>query len=189
MGKSGSGKDTIFNKLCENTTLKPITSYTTRPKRHNEENGREYYFINEEQLKKYREEGQLIEERVYYTVNGPWHYATVNDGQFDLEQYSILIGTLEMYNALVDYFGKEKVIPIYIHIDEETRKERLEIRESKQKNPNYKEIYRRIEADNKDFSKENLDKAGIQTYYKNDDLDTCIEQILSTIYKVIEEAN
>jgi guanylate kinase len=48
MGKSSSGKDTIFRKLLqqENLQLKPIILYTTRPIRKNEKQGREYHFTN-----------------------------------------------------------------------------------------------------------------------------------------------
>ena len=52
MGKSSSGKDTVFKLLKEDKELKlkPVIPYTTRPKRNNEINGVEYYFINEEIL-------------------------------------------------------------------------------------------------------------------------------------------
>lgn len=186
MGKSGSGKDTIFNKLCIQTSLRPIILYTTRPKRHNEINGREYYFINEKQLEDYRNQHKIIEERVYYTVDGPWYYATIDDGQFALNQHLLLIGTLEVYLTLVHYFGKDTVIPIYIYVEDTVRKKRLEQREAQQEIPNYKELYRRFLADNKDFSEQNLQEAGIATYYINDELDKCVEDIIFTINQILE---
>ena len=82
MGKSSSGKDTIFSMLKQENILKPIVLYTTRPMRNNEVEGREYYFISEEQLKGYELEHKVIEQRVYHTVNGPGYYATIDDGQF-----------------------------------------------------------------------------------------------------------
>ena len=50
MGKSSSGKDTIFKELKDDTdlNLKPIISYTTRPKRVSETQGIEYFFIAKE---------------------------------------------------------------------------------------------------------------------------------------------
>ena len=109
MGKSSTGKDTIFSILKNGTTLKPIVLYTTRPMRNNEENGREYYFINEERLAEYQECNKVIEQRVYQTVNGPWYYATIDDGQFELEDNYIMIVTLEAYINLVKYFGEERL--------------------------------------------------------------------------------
>ena len=57
MGKSSSGKDTIFKELNEDKelNLKPIVSYTTRPKRINESDGVEYFFIDKNHLDKYKE--------------------------------------------------------------------------------------------------------------------------------------
>ena len=47
MGKSASGKDTIYRKVKEklNPSPKEIILYTTRPIRDHEENGREYFFV------------------------------------------------------------------------------------------------------------------------------------------------
>ena len=58
MGKSNSGKDTIFKELMKDKDLNlmPIVSYTTRPIRSNETNGVEYYFINEDILNEYMKE-------------------------------------------------------------------------------------------------------------------------------------
>ena len=45
MGKSSSGKDTLYRKLMEqNRLLKGIVSYTTRPQRAGETDGKEYFF-------------------------------------------------------------------------------------------------------------------------------------------------
>ena len=52
MGKSSSGKDTIYKKLVEDPklSLKRIVPYTTRPMRAGERDGIEYYFCSEEML-------------------------------------------------------------------------------------------------------------------------------------------
>ena len=52
LGKSCSGKDTIFRYLKENTelNLKTVVGYTTRPMRKNEKDGREYFFVSKECL-------------------------------------------------------------------------------------------------------------------------------------------
>ena len=46
MGKSSSGKDTIFSRLVGQADcgLKTVTMYTTRPMRDGEADGREYFF-------------------------------------------------------------------------------------------------------------------------------------------------
>ena len=100
MGKSSSGKDTIFKELNEDKelNLKPIVSYTTRPKRINETDGVEYFFIDKNQLDKYKEENKVIEQRVYHTVDGDWYYCTINDKQIDLE----IDGKQHLYRAESD---------------------------------------------------------------------------------------
>ena len=49
MGKSTTGKDTIYKKLLENRTLglKKVVLYTTRPMRQEEANGVQYFFSDE----------------------------------------------------------------------------------------------------------------------------------------------
>ena len=83
MGKSASGKDRIYSFLLsrEELNLKRLVLYTTRPIRAGEDNGREYYFTDEEQLEKFRISGKLIESRSYDTVHGIWTYFTADDGQ------------------------------------------------------------------------------------------------------------
>ena len=46
MGKSSSGKDTLFKEVKQAMPeLKTITLYTTRPIREGEHNGVEYFFV------------------------------------------------------------------------------------------------------------------------------------------------
>lgn len=188
MGKSSSGKDTIFRELLKEEVLKlkPIISYTTRSMRINEVDGREYYFINKKELEAYEEKNKVIEQRVYQTVHGPWHYATIDDGQIDLEAANyIMIVTLEAYKSLVKYFGQEYIIPIYVEVEDGERLERAINRERKQAQPNYEEICRRFLADSIDFSKEQLEQANIHPFYRNVKLEDCTEAIKKDILKLI----
>ena len=72
MGKSASGKDHIYENLIQETALdlKPFVLYTTRPIRSGEQDGREYFFVDEKRLSELREAGKIIEERMYSTVQG-----------------------------------------------------------------------------------------------------------------------
>ena len=49
MGKSSSGKDTIFEKIIQKKELElhQIVLYTTRPARANETDGVQYHFVDE----------------------------------------------------------------------------------------------------------------------------------------------
>lgn len=165
MGKSASGKDTIYQSLLKDTALnlKPIVLYTTRPRRLGEEDGRDYYFVNEMQMKEFEDAGKIIEHRVYQTVQGTWHYFTADDGQIDLSgiQNYLIIDTLEGYLKLKKYFGRDNVVPLYIEVEDGLRLSRALERERGQVYPQYKEMCRRYLADTEDFSQENLCEAGI----------------------------
>ena len=180
MGKSATGKDTIYQKLLNESSLdlKRIIPYTTRPIREGEEAGREYYFCTEEDVERLDQEGRIVELRAYNTVYGIWKYFTVDDGniQLDKENY-LLIGTLEAYTKIRDYFGKEKVLPIYIEVEDGDRLIRAISREKSQDIPKYEEMCRRFLADAKDFSEENLLAAGIEKRFINVELSDTIMKV------------
>ena len=184
MGKSSSGKDTIFKELMKEGTmdLRTIVPYTTRPIRAGEENGVEYFFTDETGFQTLKEQGKVIEDRAYNTVYGIWRYFTVDDGQIDLAaQNYLMIGTLESYEKLKTYFGNEKVVPLYIEVEDGERLTRALAREKTQKEPKYAEMCRRFLADSKDFSEENLAHAGITERYENTDLEAVLEKICKKI--------
>jgi len=179
-GKSSSGKDTVYKRLLADESLKlnQLVTYTTRPIREGEVNGREYFFIDEAQAIKLHEEGKIVESRAYNTVFGIWKYMTVDDGDIELNEKSyIVIGTLESYVQIRNYFGKDKVVPVMIDVDDGVRLERALKRERLQPNPKYDEMCRRFLADSADFSKEKVKSAGIETVFVNDDLEVCIAKV------------
>lgn len=184
MGKSATGKDTIYQKLLNESKLelKRIIPYTTRPIREGEVEGREYHFCTEEDVQKLEKEGRIVELRAYDTVYGIWKYFTVNDGtiQLDKENY-LLIGTLEAYIKIRDYFGEDRVLPIYIEVEDGERLLRAISREKLQDVPKYEEMCRRFLADAKDFSEENLIAAGIEKRFVNVTLEDTIKKVESYI--------
>lgn len=185
MGKSATGKDTIYQKLLHENSLQlqRIVPYTTRPIREGEIEGREYHFCEEKDVERLEEEGLIVELRAYDTVYGIWKYFTVNDGniQLDKENY-ILIGTLESYIEIREYFGKDKVIPIYIEVEDGERLLRAISREKEQGVPKYEEMCRRFLADAKDFCEENLKKAGIERKFINYNLKHTLEEVEEYIW-------
>ncbi|MCD7752319.1 MAG: guanylate kinase [Lachnospiraceae bacterium] len=188
MGKSACGKDTIFNMLQreDSLKLKRIVPYTTRPMREGEENGREYFFVTGERFEQMRRQGQVIECRTYQTVHGPWTYFTAQDEQLDLEQGSCLtIATLEAYNSFVQYFGSEKVLPLLITLEDGVRLQRALDRERAQEHPRYEEMCRRFLADSEDFSEENIAKAGILRRFENRELSGCVREICDYIHDAL----
>lgn len=179
MGKSASGKDTIFKRIKEEMPeLKTIVIYTTRPIREGEREGVEYHFVDEAGLRELEEQGKVIELRSYDTVHGIWKYFTVDDGQFDGDENYIAIGTLESYEKLRDYMGADVLVPIYIEVEDGLRLSRALERERQQKEPKYEELCRRFLADAEDFSTDNLRRVGITGRFSNIDMDKCVEEIV-----------
>lgn len=179
MGKSSSGKDTIYKKLlARHPEFHTIVPYTTRPIREGEHNGVEYYFVDERRLREIQAAGQVIEVRSYDTKCGIWTYFTADDGQINLEQYDYLvIGTLVSYEAMKNYFGKNALVPIYIEVEDGERLTRALGREKEQHVPKYAEMCRRFLADEEDFSEENLRRAEIAHRFENEDLSKCLTEI------------
>lgn len=182
MGKTASGKDAMYKRIINDIkNINPLVIYTSRPRRYEEVDGVEYYFrdkdfFNNKNLK-------IIEKRVYDTVEGPWIYATIDDGTIQNDKNYITIGTLVSYNQMKKYFGSENICPLYLDIDDETRRERAVKRENAQINPKYDEMERRLVADAKDFSDENIKNAGILKKFENYDFEKCFNEIKTEIEK------
>lgn len=186
MGKSSSGKDSIYKMLMqdEELSLKKVIPYTTRPMRAGEREGVEYFFCSEEQLAAFEEAGKVIELRAYQTVHGIWKYFTVNDHQVaDVKQDYLLIGTLESYLKIRDYFGRERVVPIYVEVEDGERLMRAIERERMQGQPKYEEMCRRFLADSADFSEEKLKSAQIEIRFVNRDLIETVQNIKNFMLK------
>ncbi|MCR5293749.1 MAG: guanylate kinase [Lachnospiraceae bacterium] len=187
MGKSASGKDRLYRNLLayfsgNEPCLKPLISCTTRSKRSGEEDGKDYFFTAPAAYLKDREEGRIIEERVYETVYGPWIYYTSAE-HIDLAAGSYLgIGTLESFRSLSAYFGPERVVPVYIEVEDGIRLFRALKRERAEEKPGYEELCRRFLSDAEDFSREKLEEAGIQRIFENNGaFEDCLDEIISFI--------
>lgn len=186
MGKSSSGKDTVYKKLKEQyKEFRLIVPYTTRPIREGEKDGVEYYFVDPEQFRAMKEDGKVIESRSYNTKCGIWTYFTADDGQIDLSAADyLLIGTLVSYQALREYFGEEAIVPVYLEVEDGLRLARALERECRQEKPKYAEMCRRFLADEEDFSEENLIKSGITERFGNEDFTECLNKIQRYIEEI-----
>lgn len=186
MGKSSSGKDTIFKGLKDNRelSLKTIVPYTTRPIRAGETDGVEYHFVSEDILKTMEETGKLIELRAYETFHGIWKYFTADDDQINLQNNNyLIIGTLTSYMKTKAYYGAEYLLPILIELDDGIRLQRALDREKAQEKPKFQELCRRFLADAEDFSEVNIKEAGIEHCFYNHDLGNCLKKITAYIWE------
>jgi len=184
MGKSSSGKDTIYKRLMRDKSIRlnKIVPYTTRPIREGEREGVQYHFTDVSGFEKLLLENKIIEHRTYDTFYGEWKYFTVDDNSIDLNKNDyLIIGTPESYVATKSYFGHDKVLQIFIDVDDGIRLQRALNRERKQEKPKYEEMCRRFLADAEDFSDDRLKECGIERRFKNEDIDSCLSEILEYI--------
>ena len=174
-GKGGSGKDTIARKMIElgKGNVKKIVSITTRPPRKGEVNGEDYFYVTNTEF----ETTDLIESREYKTEFGVWKYGTP-EYKIDKAYDYVKIGTVDNYEAFVEAYGENNIIPVYIDVPSRL----LEARMTK-RGDNPIEIRRRLEADEIDYIKykDTIDKEFFIVY--NDNSYT-IEQLCDLIRRI-----
>ena len=86
---------------------------------------------------------------------------------------------------LKNYYGEEKICPIYIEVEDGERLKRAIAREEQQKTPKYEEMCRRFrQIFAQDFSEEKLREAGITKRFYNTELENCIKEIKNYIQKL-----
>lgn len=125
MSKSGCGKSTVINKLCENKIYHNIKSYTTRGVRQNDPNDiNTHVFVDKE----FWEENKLKSWATYFDkVND---YVNWTD-EVSFNKYKINLYAIDP-KAFWGVSRKNKdTFGIYLELDEEERKERLTKRGSK----------------------------------------------------------
>lgn len=138
-GKAASGKDHMRKQL-ERRGYRYGISYTTRPPREGEVNGRDYWFLSREDFTKKIEEGFFYE---YVEFNG-WFYGTSNEQFYFTDD--VFIMTPHGISLIKPEDRKTSFI-LFLDIPIEIRRERLSHR-----NDNNDSIERRIQADERDFA-------------------------------------
>ena len=114
MGETASGKDTLTKKLCEDTGMKAIVSYTTRPRRTNE--GDTHIFVDDSVYE------QMKDNLAAYTEINGFRYWTTIEQIYDNDIYIIDPNGLET----LENIGLEDIdiCSIYINVPLEVRLER-----------------------------------------------------------------
>lgn len=164
VGKTASGKDSLANKLCERTSLKAITSYTTRPRRENE--GNTHIFTTEEEYEQMQSEGKVA---AYTQISG-YHYWTTINQLYENDIYIIDYKGIQTLREL--NLPNIRFVTVFINTPDKVRAERAL---SKRKDDKFV------------FRKRNLDEASqFREMLKNADFDYSVSNIeLPKAYSVL----
>lgn len=137
VGAAASGKDHMRQRF-QDRGFRFGVSCTTRKPRPGEKNGRDYYFITDEQFQDFIDNNQFVE---WQEFNG-WKYGMT---KHEWETCDIMILNAEAVNLLEPEY-RDRLFVFYIDIPEEVRRQRLEARNDKDDS-----IDRRIKADDDQF--------------------------------------
>mgnify|MGYP001258509631 CR=1 FL=1 len=175
---SGAGKTTLVKKISQENNFKISISHTTRKPRTNETNGKDYYFINEEEFNNLIKNQEFLEyAKVFENYYGSLKnkvLENLNKGEnviFDIDWQ----GTEQIKERKLNY----KLITFFILPPSKTELfKRLKNRDMKDKNI----VEERMNQFNEDINQwKNYNFVVI-----NDDIERCCKEIIGFIYKKIE---
>ena len=120
IGRSGSGKDTLVNYMCQKYGLKKLKSYTTRPQRQNEEDT--HIFISPEDVQKYQD------DIIAYTKIGEFEYFATKSQLKDINFYIIDPKGVQDLENIPNLKEEFSFIKLFIYLPEKERKKRIALR-------------------------------------------------------------
>lgn len=176
IGKTCSGKTKIVDKLVSTYKYKKIVTYTSRPRRKGEVQGKDYHFITEKDFKQKIEDNFFAEWKSYNTEFGVWYYGTALEDLENADKKSIIILTPDGYRDLINKLSDKPTV-IYIYANNPTIMKRL-----KKRGDSKEEAQRRIEHDNADFK--GAEYLAQKIIYNNDGTD--INDVVEKIHKYIQ---
>ena len=174
---SGAGKTTLVKKIAQENNFKISISYTTRKSRTNEVNGKDYFFISEEEFKNLIKNKEFLEYAKvfenYYGSSKSQVFENLNKGEnviFDIDWQ----GTEQIKKQKLNY----KIVTFFILPPSKSELfNRLKNRDMKDKNI----VEKRMKQFNEDIKHwENYDFVVI-----NDDLEKCYNEIIRFINQKI----
>jgi len=137
VGKAAAGKDHLRKRLIDRGFRFGV-SCTTRPPRQGEEDGKDYYFLQEQDFLNLVNSGDMIE---YQQFIG-WYYGLTRE---EFENSDVIILNREAVDMLPPEIRSQCMV-IFLDIDKDTRLERL-----KERNDSDDSLERRFQADEQQY--------------------------------------
>jgi guanylate kinase len=178
-GPSGAGKGTLIRELVERVPGIEVTvSATTRERRRGEEDGREYWFLSDEEFTKRVAHGEFLE---YVEFVSGHRYGTLRS---ELDRIAanghVPLLELETEGALRVKHGVPGAVTIFIS----ARVEELERRLRERATESSGEIHERIV-----LARQQLEQAGEFDYViENDDLERAVGELTALVRGLLSPA-
>ena len=170
-GPSGVGKNTIIEAMSTDLDFYFSVSHTTRPQRDGEVDGKDYYFVSEEDFLNLVEDNLMIEHEKY----GGFYYGTSK--KEILKESNIILLDLEVNGATKLLSQNDDFIGIFIDIDDEELIKRL-------KNRGHDDAFINKRMQLATMQREK--KSHYQYHVDNVNIKTSVNQILDIIYALEE---
>ena len=126
---SGAGKTTIVRELLKkHPGIVFSVSATTRKKRDNETEGRDYFFYNKDEFRKMIENGELVEHEILF--NGDYYGTLKSFVNENIENGKNVIFDIDVNGAvnIKKIYGNKAILIFIMPPDLDTLKERLKKR-------------------------------------------------------------
>lgn len=174
-GVAGAGKDTIKKELIKRMeNVESLPSFTSRPPRPGDEEGKTYHFVSKEEFEEMIKKGDFYE----YDIHHNNYYGTskklLNE---KIKNGKIIVKDIDVNGTqnLIDLLGKDtKIITIFLRVPKDELKRRLEERIDK---PSPEEVILRLNRFDYEESKIDL----YDYVLKNNDLEKTVQIIMTII--------
>ncbi|MBU2566853.1 AAA family ATPase [Patescibacteria group bacterium] len=178
-GPSGAGKTTIAENLLKskNIKLKRFTTCTSRPKRTNEKDGRDYHFLTKKQFEQAINKGEFFEWAISFKTYYGNKLADITKAQKAKIPSLLVIGDIKGVKKFQKSFPNSLIV--YIKTDRKELLERL-----KERKLNKEQTKLRLSKINNDIKVEKL--ADLIIINKNGHLDQSITQAEKGLSKLIK---
>ena len=177
-GPSGAGKGTLIQRLVERRSdLEVAVSATTRPQRPGEQNGREYWFLGEEEFVARIEAGEFLEHVEF--VGG--RYGTLASEMDRIgDEGRVCVLELEIKGALRVQDEVDRAVTLFIAADVPELERRLRARDTESSG----EIGERIA-----LARHQLEQAYRFRYMvRNDDVDRATDALAALVEQELSAA-
>lgn len=174
-GVAGAGKDTIKKELIKRMeNVESLPSYTSRPQRPGDEEGKTYNFVSKEEFEKMIENGEFYEYDIhhnnYYGISKKIMNDKISKGKIIVKDVDVN-GTKNLIKLLKE---DTKIVTIFLRVPKKELKRRLEERVDK---PSPEEVILRLNRFDYEESKIHL----YDYVLKNNDLEKTVQIIMTII--------